>query len=117
MSQLPKFKPTKWKIPYCEECKIALDSSWERRRCESKKHNIIERDNIPFFVPDMKIHGFGSKGWVEVRSDILNDQFYISPTKLEHIILEYGIEKGGELNGRWWIWAKVGGSFTIAQIG
>lgn len=107
--KIPKYRLTKWKIKYCADCNI-FDPGWAH-----KKHNIVERQNIPFFVPDMKFIYVASK-WSLLRSEKMSQTFRISASKLHEIVMGCGVEPGGRVSNQWWIWAKVGGSLTIKWL-
>ncbi len=107
--KMPKYKPTKWKMRYCIECKSFLP------RWKCKEHTIIERDNIPFFVPDMRFEYLGAK-WSRLKSDKMNDTFSISASKVHDIVMGCGVLPGGHIPNQWWMWAKVGGSTTLRWV-
>jgi len=107
---MPKFKTTKWKIRYCTDCK----STSVYYTC-NKEHNVIERDNVPFLVPDMRFKYHGAK-WSTLESEKLGQTFRLSSSKLGEIIMGCGIQAGGNIPNQWWMWAKVGSSRTIRWL-
>ena len=110
---IPKFKPTKWKLYHCLECK-RIDSD-KAHYCSNSKHNIAEIDNVPFFVSDMEIKHFWGK-WSELKSDKMGRTFSLSSSKLEKVIFGCGIQAGGKISNQWWMYAKVGGSLTVSWV-
>jgi len=109
----PKYKPTKWKIDYCTNCKkIIKGSRWEIR--QHKDHNVIGRPNVPFKIPDLKVTGHYS--WIRAESKKLKEQFEISPTEVTRIIMGPGIEPGGLIPGQWWMWTKKGASMSLKWL-
>lgn len=112
--KVPKFKPTKWKLKHCNECKYTGHSIYYN--CKQEKHSTSEIDNVPFFVPDMKIIGFGYKNWVHLRSDALGENFEMASTRLRDIILSCGVGAKGDLSNHWWMYGKVGGCLTIVLV-
>ena len=111
---VPKFKPTKWKLYYCLECK-QLNTRGGRYYCTENKHHISDFENVPFFVSDMKIKHFWGK-WSELRSDKMDKNFSLSASKLKEIIFGCGIGSGGQIPNQWWMYNKVGGSLTITWV-
>lgn len=111
--KMPKYRKTKWKVRCCKKCGIYFPKwAW----CKSGEHEIVELDNVPFFVPDMKILHFGFKGWAKLESKILGQRFNLSPSHVDKVTIEYGVEPGGGLPNRWWMWAKIGGSASLKQV-
>lgn len=119
---MPKFKKTKWKLKYCTECKKIIGTTttghrryhW-RNRCNQQKHNIVERENIPFKIPDLKVTGHYS--WMRAKSVTLKQEFDISPTEVTKIIMGPGVEPGGLIRNSWWMWSKKGSSLSLTWIG
>jgi hypothetical protein len=107
--KIPKYKPTKWKLKYCMDCNV-INPGWTHRN-----HNIVERPNTPFFVPDMKFVHVASK-WSLLRSEKMSQTFSISASKLHEIVTGCGVKSGGFIPNQWWMWAKVGGSVTIKWL-
>lgn len=110
---IPKFKPTSWNIKYCVDCK-GLSSYW----CEKGRnnHNIIEKPNVPFFVPRMQILCQQWKGWWSLKSEFNGEEFSISPSNIEPIILEYGILPGGIIENKWWMYCKMGSMYSLKVL-
>ena len=108
--KMPKFKPTKWKVSFCMNHKESFPSTWGHKECD-----IVERDNIPFFVPDMKFKYLGAK-WARLKSDKFKQEFDISASKVHEVIMGCGIEPGGNVPNQWWIWVKVGNSETLKWV-
>ena len=108
---LPKFTPTKWKIKFCLKCKCR--ESWQ---CRREEHEIIEIENVPFFIPKVKILRCGWHGWWTLESDLTKEIFPVSASNMEPIVLKNGIEPNGEINNRWWMWCKMGGSLSLKMM-
>lgn len=106
--EIPKYKKTKWKVPYCPKCKKIGNRDWLCNR----EHNIVERDNIPFFLSEVKIESISWKGWANARDTKLGVKFQIAPSDLEQIILIHGVKPGGIIEDRWWICSKKGDSIS-----
>jgi len=111
--KMPKYKPTKWKVKYCLGCKHPVG---KYSYCERREHNVIERENVPFYVPDMRITGLGYKGWAYLSSEKMNEEWNMSPSNLETIVLNYGVGLKGALPNRWWMWCKVGSAYSLKQV-
>lgn len=111
--KVPKYTKTKWKVYQCQSCK-RINTEYPLPYCKSENHKVIELDNIPFFVPDMKITGFSYDGWANMRSDALDREFQLSPGYIRKIIVSFGVEPGGKLSNRWWMWTK---SHSLKQVG
>ena len=99
--KMPKFKPTTWKLQYCVECKSMFNYY-----CGKKGHTKIERDNVPFFVPEMKITSFGK--WSRLMFVKTKESYVISKSNIGRVILGCDIKAGGLIHNQWWIWTKVG---------
>lgn len=121
--EMPKFKPTKWKLESCLECSKNYFDSWKKMPsdcyrgygCDHLKHTIIHKDNIPFFVPDMRIDGFGYKGWVRLVSEATGRGYDLGPTKLMEVLLNAKIDNG-LISKRWWMYCKLGSSFSLRML-
>lgn len=101
--KMPKYKPTKWKIDFCLECKTIVHRN--SYTC-IEKHEVVRRENIPFYVPDMRIISIGYHGWANLKSEKMKASFQLSPSNLETIILKYVIGPKGALPDRWWMCVK-----------
>lgn len=111
--KMPKYKPTKWKVPFCAEChKVLL---WGDTCDNHNEHKMIDLDNIPFFVPDMRVTG-ASHNWMHLRSDTLGQDFNIILSNAVVFLTDLGIGLGGLLSGGWWMWTKQGGYFTVKVV-
>lgn len=109
--KMPKFKPTKWKLDYCLGCKkIVGRYGWF---CKNE-HKVVQRDNVPFFIKEMKITYFGE--WSSLESIKPSEKYVISRTNLGPIVLKCGIEPGGYIRDQWWMWRKVGSSLSITWL-
>lgn len=108
---MPKFKPTKWKLEECASCK-----KWPTYNCRNHEdHMIVERDNVPFRIPDMKIITMGSK-WTKLKSEKLNRTYNLHFTQLGRLVMN-GVEKGGGLPpNQWWMYEKSYG-FSLKWMG
>lgn len=111
--KLPKFKPTKWSIEFCMDCKQPVAFT---HGCRRSGHNIVPKPNVPFFVQDMRIIGIVYKGWAQLRSDKLNQRFLLSPSNLEKIIMGVGVQPKGHLRDNWWMFCKVGGLLSLKVL-
>jgi len=124
---MPGFKPTKWTIDTCQDCFLKAmqdERGWYKENgvpdvimswsCSKEKHNIIKRDNIPFFIPDMQITGIGYKGWIRLKSN-MGRAYDLGPTKLQEVIFNAIIDKG-HINNQWWMYCKLGSSMSIRLI-
>ncbi len=109
---VPKYKPTKWDVCYCDKCKWATISlSWS---CQINKHIVVPQLNTPFFIEDFKITGVGYKNWWKVESSQRNG--LISPTEFEKIILGCGVAVNGHILNQWWMYCKKGNSLSLQWI-
>ena len=109
----PKYKPTKWKIDFCADCKQVIKGGrWELQR--HKDHTMLERPNVPFKIPDLKVIGHYS--WIRAESKKLKEKFEISPTEVTRIIMGPGIEPGGLIPNQWWMWTKKGSSMSLKWL-
>jgi len=115
ITKMPEYKPTKWQMRFCSTCDPqfkSISSDW----CKNQKHIISAVDNIPFVVPDIQITHLGYKGWAYLKSNLLKQKYYLSPTNLENVIFKVGIGKNGLIENQWWIWCKVGSSFSLKVL-
>ncbi len=108
---MPKFKPTKWKLQHCRDCKEHY-YSW---LCKKKNHTLIERDNVPFFIEHMTLTRFGGK-WSTLSSEKPKATYMISRSNFGPLAIKCGIEPGGHIRNQWWIWCKVGGSISLKWL-
>lgn len=111
--KMPKFKPTKWKLHFCSNCNAT--NSHVSYYCREGKHVVQEKDNIPFFVPDMEFVWVGQK-WSSLQSKIMNRTFTVSASRLEKIIKGCGIQPGGKIPNKWWIYSKVGSALSLMLL-
>lgn len=102
---MPSFKPTKWKLEYCTDCKKMLLGK-HSYRCR-RDHSVIERDNVPFFIPDMRVIGFYGK-WITLKSKKLNQEFSMITSNFADIVLHCGIKPKGYIPDQWWMFCKMG---------
>lgn len=111
--KMPKFKPTKWKLQCCTTC----NSTYSKigYYCREGKHTVQEKENIPFFVPDMEFVWVGQK-WSSVQSKVMNKTYTISASRLEKIIKGPGIQPGGKIPNKWWMYSKVGSSLSLTIL-
>lgn len=109
--KMPKFKPTKWKLDYCLDCKTIIGRyGWNCRN----KHKVVQRDNIPFFIKEMQITHFGK--WSGLKATMPKETFSISRTNIGKIVLGCGIEPEGYIRDQWWMWCKVGSSLSLKWL-
>lgn len=108
---MPRFKPTKWKLKYCANCKVNY-YSW---LCKRDKHKLMERDNVPFFIEHMTITSFGGK-WSVLVSKKPQATYHISRSNFGPLVTKCGIEPGGHIHNQWWMWCKVGGSTSLKWL-
>lgn len=108
---IPKFKPTSWNIKFCAKCKC-FD---EYGHCKENGHEVIERPNIPFFIPRIKILDQRRKWWV-VQSEFNQEKFLITHSNTKPIILKYGILPGGIIENKWWMYCMSGGYYSIKIV-
>lgn len=111
--KVPNFKPTKWQLHYCNHCKYTDSST--RSYCSREGHNVSTSLNVPFFVPDMEFTWVGQK-WSGLKSVMMNKSYSLSASRLEKIIKGCGIEPGGKLPNKWWMFSKVGSSLSIIML-
>ncbi len=105
------FEPTKWDVPFCKECELTLYI----KSCAKANHTKIEKPNVPFLAPDMRI--FKVRKWATLYSERRNKMFKMSGSKLERVIIYCGIESGGFIPNQWWMFGKVGGNITLVWLG
>lgn len=105
------FKPTKWKLMFCVDCNRPSD--W---KCKDKKHYIVERENAPFFVPDMNIEHISSDGKMVLSSHALNVKFYSNSKCLKKIIFNAGISIGGLIGPALWQYHKHGERYPLMWL-
>lgn len=110
---MPKYKPTTWKLHYCVECKRLTERTYW---CVRSKHNILEKPNVPFVIPDLEIDYQTRKGWTVVKSNKMKETFYISPTEFVPVLKGCGVEPGGRINNQWWMWTKKGSSLSLKWL-
>ena len=109
--KFPKYKPTKWKVEHCLDCnKIA---SRYVHYCKRQSHKIVERENIPFFVPDMEIEQFYD--WSILKSASTGLSYPISITNMSDVVCYTTIEKG-IIKDQWWMFCKVGSSYSLRLV-
>ena len=109
---MPKYKPTKWKLIFCTECNRRAEG-WRCGREHRDKY--IERENVPFKIPDLQITGHYA--WVRAESKKMKEEFPISPTEVTRIIMGPGIKPGGMIPDQWWMWTKKGSSLSLKWLG
>jgi hypothetical protein len=107
---MPKFKPTKWKLRHCAECKSSY--YWA---CKNKGHTLVERDNVPFFIEHMIVSYFGGK-WSTLASEKPKRTYRISRSNFGPLVTKCGIEPGGHIRNQWWMWCKVGSSTSLKWL-
>jgi len=124
---MPNFKPTKWRVDTCQDCFLKAlkdEHSWYKENgipdiimswsCGKEGHNIIQRDNMPFFIPDMQIVGIGYKGWINLKSN-MGKAYSLGPTKLQEVIFNAIIDKG-HITNQWWMYCKLGSSMSVRLV-
>jgi len=107
------FKPTKWKLYRCLICKSLTIA--KRNYCVMAGHQIQETENLPFFVPIMKITHVSR--WSSLRNIDTAQDFPLSASKLDQIVRGCCIEAGGFINNQMWAFNKVGTRLTICWVG
>lgn len=113
---MPKFKKTKWKINFCIQCKRVVGTRWGSWKCRKEhKKTYIERENIPFKIPDLEVIGHYS--WMRAKSEKIGQEFDIAPTEVTTIIMGPGIKPGGLIPDQWWMWKKKGSSLSLTWLG
>jgi len=110
--KIPKFKPTAWKVMRCVTCnKMVNDIDYY---CTIQKHEVIEIDNIPFFIHNMNL-SYSRQGWWKLTSDF-KEEFPIHASHLSKALLKSELRPGGEINNTWWMWCQIGGRYSIKPL-
>ena len=110
--KIPKFKPTKWKLYFCSDCRVMRHT--KTAYCVDQTHNIQEVENVPFFIPDIEID-YVSK-WTGLKSELTKRHFTILPSRFEKVIMGCGIKPGGKIPNQWWMYSKCGTSLSLMWI-
>ena len=97
-------------LEYCDNCNSRYNY-W----CGKNNHKKVERPNIPFIIPDLKITYLGK--WVRLTSEKMNKKYDMSQSKFQEVVLGCGVKPGGNIPDQWWMISNVGGSLTLKWLG
>jgi len=112
---MPKYKPTEWLLTECRQCNYIRTDVWYQ--CKRDNHTIVERPNVPFRVPDMRVIEIGSR-WTHLASDKMNKKFHLHRSKISDLVLKCGVAKGGALPpNQWWMYNNQYGQLGLKWLG